>query len=347
MKFLKFTPIFLTILLGFSFTALAQNESPPTNQPITVGLGSAKFNALLQTWALNDTTALNDASSNFRIRRVELKLSGSVRPRTRWFVMIDPAKSLRTGAIANTNDNKILQDFGVGFELSPNFELVAGQYKIPSTFEGLLSSGELLFPERSYVTRFFGDRRDPGVMLITNFKPLQFRVMASNGPVSSSANSANVDDTNASKDLTARLDYGFGDYLKVGAFGISSHSTLGYSTRQGANIQYEFEKFLARLEGVQGKDLDLDKNGLATEFSYFICNNFQGALRYDNFQQVSAPESSSSAYTAGATYYLEKNNSKVQLSYTALSNMAGANGTYVPTYRANGSLFVLNFQASL
>ncbi|MEK7356287.1 MAG: porin, partial [Bdellovibrionota bacterium] len=133
----------------------------PTPTMLIVPTGNAKLGLLLQYWLVNDSTGTN---LNNRLRRAEIKLAGSVAENTRWFVMVDPAKTMRTGAIAQTNDNKILQDLGIGFSVCPEIEVLFGQFKTPTTAEGLDSTSELLFVERAYFARTFGDRREPGVM---------------------------------------------------------------------------------------------------------------------------------------------------------------------------------------
>ncbi len=92
--------------------------------------------------------------------------------------MVDPSKSLSisgTVTLSSANDNKILQDIGAGFNLSDSVEIVFGQFKIPVFSESLQSPSELLLPERSYVARIFGDRREPGIMLDYNPQFLRVR----------------------------------------------------------------------------------------------------------------------------------------------------------------------------
>src|SRR3989338_4387960 len=112
-----------------------------------------KTSAVLQSWLVNDTTVA-PAKPNFRIRRAEIKVNADFGNDARGFVMFDPAKSPAVGTPA-TNDNKILQDIGVEFEIVPGLELVAGQFKIQTAAEGLQRSSDLLFPERSIVGRTY------------------------------------------------------------------------------------------------------------------------------------------------------------------------------------------------
>ncbi|MDZ4676686.1 MAG: porin [Oligoflexia bacterium] len=353
-------------LVIFAITALLATSSSFAEdvplESLSVGKGKAKLGVLLQTWMIDDTTILSstgDSHLNYRLRRAELKLSGSVVENTRWFVMIDPAKSLRSGSVSTNNDNKVLQDLGVAFTLYPDLEIVAGQFKIPTTSEGLDSSSELLFPERAYVSRYFGDRRDIGMMLNGTFGPLQAKLMASNGQPNVNSNAANIDDTNNSKDLNTRLDYKISDAFKAGAFYGQSQAVVGSSTRYGGNLRFKWDELQLRAEGVQAKELDIDRNGMTTEVAYDVSDKFQPALRYENFQVTTDPNtSSSSAYTLGLNYLIHSHNAKIQLAGTVLKNMsstsststAGVNvssGTYNPVAGRDGTLVILNAQMAL
>ncbi len=330
MKF--YLSICLAAIIGLTANAFA-------GEGVTVGTGTAKLGGLLQFWAYQDTTAATDANTGFRIRRAEIKLSGSLVEKTRWFVMFDPAKGptitsstisgTTYGTLSATNDQKILQDLGIAYALSDYLELVLGQFKIPTTVEGLTSSGELLLPERSFVGRTYGDRREAGAMLDYNAKPVRVRVMGSNGQVTPGGQATNIDDTNNSKDINGRIDYSVDDNWTVGVFGSNSHSTLGFSSRTGGNIGFKMERTLVRIEGMQAKELDIDRNGLNVEAGYTLSDEWQAAVRYENFQTTSTPpgESSSSAYTIGLNYFLAAQNMKVQLASTILRNMLGSKGS--------------------
>ncbi len=337
---LKVVFIFL-VFLNFRASA-AEMES------LSVGKGTAKFNGLLQVWAINDTTVNQEPHSNYRVRRAELKFSGSVHSKTRWFVMLDPAKSLKTGAISTDNDNKILQDLGVGFTLCEGLELIAGQFKIPTTSEGLMSSSELLLPERSYLARAFGDRREPEVMLDYNVKPLRVRLMSSNGQSTPGAATANISDTNDSKDTNGRIDFEMNDLITIGIFSSQSYSLLGLSTRTGGNIQFTLERTVFNIETVQANELNKEKTSLVSDVSYLFSEELQAVVRYEDFSQISKPELFSSAATLGVNYFVSAHNSKIQLLYSMLKNMSGDEGTYKPLLRTTeDSLVILNFQAAL
>jgi len=316
--------------------------SPAQAQEISVGQGSAKVGALLQFWAVNDSTA---ESYQYRIRRAEFKLSGSVIEQTRYFLMIDPAKALRTGAISATNDNKVLQDLGVGFTLFDGLELVVGQFKTPTTPEGLESSSELLLPERSYVARVFGDRREPGVMLTFKKEIFKASVMSSNG------RGTNVDDSTESneKDLHGRFEVAATDNLAVGAFTSAGDSGYHNRGRWGLNLRGTFGPLLLRLDGVRARDADIWSTGYVGDVAYTLNERLQAVVRYDSLDNGTFVATGTSC---GLNYFVAKHNAKIQAAYVLLSNMdgssgVGSTGSYVPGNGTDGSVFVMNFQMAL
>ena len=203
---------FLIILIFFTQKIFAEEITP-------------KIGLLLQTWAYNDTTF--EAKSNFRVRRAEIKLTGKTSPELRYFFSIDPAKSLKEGAISKTNDNKILQDLGIEYAFTPEFKVTAGQFKAPNTVESFTSSGELLLVERSIISRNYGDNRETGLMMSFENEKLKTKLMLSNG------GKTNTSDDNSAKDLHARIDYSPFENLSLGTFATYADARQSKAFRNG------------------------------------------------------------------------------------------------------------------
>jgi hypothetical protein len=202
-----------------------------------------RFNGLLQTWFVNDTTLVTPGNPNFVLRRAEIRASGEIQPGIRWFVMVDPAKLVNANGTAN-QDGRILQDLGVGLMLLPGLELSAGQFKTQTTAEGLERSAELLLPERSIVGRTYGDRREPGAVLAYNRGYAHASVMVSNGL------GANTHDTDGAKRLSARASYDFFEgMLQAGAF--TQAQNFGYASgSHGLSLRLTWESLTVSTEGV-------------------------------------------------------------------------------------------------
>src|SRR5512141_487609 len=166
--------------------------------------GELKFGLLLQAWYVTDDSPLaiptgtstsstlgNYIGANtFRLRRAEMKLNGKVNKDWAFEVMIDPSKAI-TPQTANT-DAKILQDLAVTFTGLRGWELSLGQKKITLTEEGVRSSSELDFPERSQIVRAVSDRRETGFFFKGDVaEPVTLYGSVTNGPASNTLDDSN------------------------------------------------------------------------------------------------------------------------------------------------------------
>lgn len=313
-------------------SSLSINTVLAADEPVKVG-------ALLQSWLYNDTTT-TAARPDFRIRRAELKASGRTSETTRWFLMIDAAKSLSTGPVVSTNDNKILQDIGVAFMVIPDLELTVGQFKTPTTAEGLESSAELLLPERSAAARTYGDVREPGAMLTYTHDMWKVRTMVSNGQ------STNVSDNNAPKNIAMRIDAQPTERFQFGGFTSAQDFRYNARGRIGLNAGYTNDKWLLRAEGVAGKDYSVRSNGWVADVAYMLCPNFQAVGRVEGLNPNTSKDDSGNAETLGLNYYIAGNKAKIQASYSWLQDFVWSSNAL--NYRTGkGTLFILAFQAAM
>jgi len=153
--------------------------------------------------------------NTFAVRRSEIKLSGNVAEGVDYEVMFDP--SIATG----TSNPVILQDAFVVWKPIAGIDVKAGQFKNLQTYEGVTSSTELLFAERSQLGRMFGDKRDRGVALGFSYgdpKAFSGKVTAAVFNGMNDATSGKTNDTNAQKDMVLRLDFSLGLAHKFGAY---------------------------------------------------------------------------------------------------------------------------------
>jgi hypothetical protein len=339
-----------------------------------------KFNALLQNWFYNDTTAsaagpttggnngnpqtASQGVVNFRIRRAELRFSGNVTENARWFVMGDLAKAVGSSTSGNTStgvvtgtDYKILQDVGAGFKMAPGVEFVIGQFKILTAAEGLAKSSELLFPERSIVGRYYGDSRETGAMM--TYQHDEFQI----GGMLSTDTGINQYDNNPRKDFSLRADFATADMFKFGAFVKMADLAFAYDSSVGANINLQNGDFRLGVEGAFGsKSTDagstntIKKNAGLLAYAGIMMGDWQPVARFatlntfKNATDLGQPDQSSSQqFGLGINYYMAKNNIKIQAAYDAMTNLNGDHGT--PSWTAptigKGGLITLNFQAAI
>jgi len=153
--------------------------------------------------------------NGFTIRRVEFKVAGNATDKVEYEIMIDPTRS----------SDIVLQDFSVKYKLPANIEFKAGQFKNIQTLEGMTSSSELLFAERSQMARKFGDVRDRGIVGSIGFgDPKSFTGRFHIGMFNS--NGKNAQDSNAQKDIVARLEMNYGRVHAFGAYTLQGSTNL-------------------------------------------------------------------------------------------------------------------------
>jgi hypothetical protein len=328
--------VFLIVFLSNPLFA-AENESRASIEVI----GKAKLNGNLQTWFVNDSTTGNDVQQNFKIRRAELKFGGSVAENTSWYIVVDMAKAIDTSA--STKDSKFLQDLAVGFMINPTLEFSIGQMKIPNNWETIRSSGDLIMPERSLLTRTFGDRRDLGATLRYNFGDTgKFAFMVSNG-INSAGKSTNVDETNSSKDVNARLEHSgvaiYGGSQVVGDQGMTKQRVIG-----GFDYVYNVDRWFAALDLESGKDDSVETVGQVLTVGFKFLPKLQLVGRYDRLE--TKVNSIVTEVSSVSLNWLEFNsNAQVQICYSGLKNAKGNSGSYSVQNNQNGDLVNFAFLA--
>lgn len=218
--------------------ALLLAAAPVAAQTPTVG-------GLVQVWytqMMDNNLRLNSVANSynlrsefkengFNLRRAELSIKGSVLAGIDYQVVIDP--SINTSSASSTNSNAsynptIMQDVFISYTFM-GVQAKAGQFKTLQTYEGNISSSELLFAERSQLARVFGDKRDRGLVLAMPFgdaKGFGGKVSAGAFNGVSDLASGKAGDTNAGKDLVLRVD-----------FNVGSRHTFGAYTLQGTTDQ--------------------------------------------------------------------------------------------------------------
>jgi hypothetical protein len=306
-----------------------------------------KGNALLQFWTFN----ANDPRSatgptgqlNFRLRRAELRGSGNIVESARYFVMVDPAKAFgANGTPGNVGSLQILQDIGVGFTVLPGLEVVGGQFKQLTNAEGLASSADLLFPERSRVARYYGDYREPGMMV--SYKTGIFQI----GSMVSNATATNQFAKTNAKALSTRLDVApvtgvkAGAFLRLGDFSYDNGGEWGANVRVNPN-----DRSTVGVEYNMGKNAGVSSLGFVADAAYLVTNEIQPVARYEIFKPNKDKSFVASQPTLGVNYLVSKNAAKLQAAISYLDGMTSNNGSPTEVQGVYGSLFTLSFQASL
>lgn len=138
---------------------------------------SMKFALRIQSlyigeWNVNDSTGIGPGSSDFLIRRARLKFDGfAYSPKLKYKVELGLTNRDISGASThNSGSPRLILDALIKWNFYKNFELWAGQTKLPGNRERVVSSANLQFVDRSKLNSNFNIDRDMGAQLRHHFK---------------------------------------------------------------------------------------------------------------------------------------------------------------------------------
>jgi len=294
----------LLALAGASSAQVKESDDRPSTPPkapafplpatLKIADGELRIGALLQAWYIADDSAQGTGTdylgnttgiNTFRIRRAEIRLSGTVTPSWGFDVQIDPAKAQSTSA---GGDDKILQDFAITWLGLRGHELSLGQKKIAITDEGLRSSAEIDFAERARITRVVGDQRQEGLFYRGEYGPLfGARVSITSGVPS------NTSSTSDRLFCAARFDVKPVAGMIVGVSG----GTGGQGTpplardRLAAHFRWDGTKALplmlraeyGRATDGQPGGTEIDRDGFYVSALYTFAGNLRIGARYEEY----------------------------------------------------------------
>jgi hypothetical protein len=306
--------------------------------------------ALFQVWAFGshlDNGTDETWTSSFRIRRAELRIKGEIVPKTfSYLLMIDPARLLEfqtrnvpvsgqepaptepgTVAVPQAPANgstSLLQDVSLTY-ISEYADVSIGQFKIPVSYEGVNSSSKLYFPERSLVSRRFGDRRDLGVKVEKKFEMFGYTLGLFNGE------GQNRFDSNDQKDLALRLEVypvkGITAAI-VGYTGVTERDLAGTKDRVEGDLKVEMDELLLQAEYIRGWDMGgggtrVEGHGFYALAGYTFFEKLQPVFRIgaidpnvddDEYGALELdPNDEYTTYELGANYYFKQHDCKLQL----------------------------------
>jgi hypothetical protein len=331
----------------------APSFPPPTT--LKVADGDLKFGLLLQGWYVMDDSAQGSGSSyhgnptgvnSFRLRRAEMKLSGKVTKDWGYEVMIDPAK---TQSFSTGGDNKILQDFGITYLGLKGHQFTLGQKKIAMTEEGLRSSSDLDFIERSRVTRVVGDQRQMGLFYKGDYGSMfGAQVSITSGlpsNVSSSSDRlfyAGRFDVKPSKSILFGVSAGTGNQGTQGLTRDRLGAHFRWSGTDTLPLTLAGEYYVATDGQTNGTEIDRD--GFYASALYTFARQFRLGLRYEEYDQNTDVASDElSIVTAGFHYMIKGRNINLKAEWYGIEQK-GRSVNSVPDEKY--SQFVLAAQVS-
>lgn len=333
--------------------ASAKPVEPAKEETVAASLatgdgGNLKVSGLLQVWGLyqhqKDLDPPGNSASTLRVRRAEIKVSGDLIPKKFSFgVMIDAAKAPRFGSttvvtppedgstttgttsvLTPARDNSVLQDIYLTYQ-TPWFDISAGQFKTPLSYESNTSSSKLFLPERSLVARTYGEQREMGVKIEKKFEYVGFVLGAYNG------SGINRTDDNMQKDIALRLEAYPVKGITLGAVGYTSVGQRDREASTKDRVEGDLSVHLGDLV-VQGEYLHgwdgakgarVEGAGWYGLAGYTFGKVVQPVIRVGQFDRnVDTDKDTLSIVEAGVNYYVLKDSVKFQAAYLHTGSQA-------------------------
>jgi hypothetical protein len=296
----------------------APSFPPPTT--LKVGDGDLKFGLLLQGWYFGDDSDQGSGSSylgnptgvnTFRLRRAEIKLSGKVTKDWGYEVMVDPTKS---PSVTSGADGKILQDFGISYLGLKGHQFTLGQKKIAITEEGLRSSSEIDFIERSRIARIIGDQRQMGFFYKGDYGSM-FGAQAS----VTSGLPTNVSGTSDRFFYAARFDVKPAKGMVLGVSGGTGNQGTQALTRDRLGAHFRWDgtadlPLMLRAEYGMATDgqtsgVEIDRDGFYASALYTFAKTYRVGVRFEEYDpNTDAANDELSIVTAGFHYMIKGKN---------------------------------------
>jgi hypothetical protein len=330
-------------------------EEPAPKKLAVAKKGWLQVGGLAQAWYVFDkgdnlrtdpeSGKVMTGANYFRIRRAQLKLSGTIVPKVvEFLVLADFAKTLKDekfvvagekqkGYVYSGQDTSPLLDFNITIK-SDYADFTIGQWKSPISYEAGTSSAELILPERTYAARYFGDNYDMGFKIEKKFDYVKYSAQVLQG------GTANVPDTNKQKELALRLEFYPIKGMFIGGAGLASvgQRDTQSTTREVIEVDagYDNDGILVRGEmlwGSKGVDKDnvqrTDARGMSLTAAYTIAKTIQPAVRIgfldvdETIDTANMPLAKKfglktdevRSYEFGLNYLIEGKNAKVMAAY--------------------------------
>lgn len=121
----------------------------------------------ISSWDISEDDGFGETETNFLVRRARLKFKGfAYTPKLEYKIELGLSNRDISGASTYSgNTPRVILDAVVKWNFYENFELWAGQAKLPGNRERLISSGSLETVDRSLLNSYFNIDRDMGVQL--------------------------------------------------------------------------------------------------------------------------------------------------------------------------------------
>jgi len=295
-----------------------KDQDVANQHSITIGTRALQISGLLQTEyeGFEQSTKTN----TFLLHRARLDVKGNISDDWSYEVYTEFA-----GVTPK------LLDAYTTYKIADYLKVTAGQFKVPFSYESLVSDADLEFIDRTQVVNALAGRstdvignqngRDIGGELTGSFAKLNDHYLFDY--YFAVVNGAGYDvttDNNNHKDIAGRLaihpiqnltiaaDFYHGIDLFTIAAGTAKANTYNLRNRQGIDGRYVWKKLSLTAEYDKGTDAHLNRNGWYGQAAYFVWSNkLQLAARYDTFDPTQTITTDRTTdYTGGVNYFFNK-----------------------------------------
>ena len=244
---------------------------------------AARFQSLYtSSWDFADNENLENGVSQFSIRRARLKFEGfAYSPKLTYKIELGLSNRDVSGASAFTsNSPRIILDAVLKWNFYENFELWAGQTKLPGNRERVISSANLQTVDRSLVNGEFNIDRDMGMQL-HHFINLGENVLVREAFAISQGEGRNVTSDNlGGLQYTGRLEV-----LPLGDFDDYTGSDLKreQTPKLAIGATYDHNERAVRTRSNSGSYMTTDSGYFETDINTFFVD---GIFKYKGFSAM-------------------------------------------------------------
>ena len=223
---------------------------------------------------VNDTSGFGAGSSEFLIRRARLKFEGfAFSPRLKYKIELGLSnKDIGKVDARNNYAPNVILDAVLKWNFYQNFELWAGQTKLPGNRERVISSANMQFVDRSLLNSEFNIDRDMGFQLRHKIKIGKSFTIKEIVAVSQGEGRNLVQNNLGGLQYTGRLEF-----LPMGEFSGKGDYVGGDLSREAKpklalGVTYDYNDRAVKDKSNQGSYMMFDQDGDGTKESYFHSN---------------------------------------------------------------------------
>ncbi|MUP45224.1 porin [Gramella sp. BOM4] len=318
------------------------------------------------TWNYEDD-AFQDADQAFFIRRARLKFDGwALTPKLKYKIELGLSNFDIGGANVYTNNApRYILDAVLKWNFYQNFELWAGQTKLPGNVERVISSGNLQFIDRSLLNSRFNIDRDIGIQLHHKINLGDDFVIKEKFALSQGEGRNVVVGNIGGLQYTGRLEFlPFGEFLKKGDY-FQSDLEREETPKLMMGVVYDFNNDAVKTRSNLGTYMELDNGELyRTDIETWFVDavfkyrgiSFMGeyANRTSGDPLARIPGESTVEYTVldGEAFnlqaaYLFKNNYEIAARYTNNDYKDYTNVADIEMYTIGASKYILGHKLKL